>query len=73
MKRARPLTDKQRVVLALIAKYYTTVHQPCTVTWLAAELKIGRTAVMAHLRALDAKQALPPAAAPRVNLNPGRG
>ncbi len=68
-RKPQPLTDRQRTMLSLIVNFYVATNEPCTVVYLTRRLKIGRTAVMNHLRALRDKGSLPPASAPRVTLN----
>lgn len=65
----KPLTEKQRVVLSAIARYYSVTAEPCSVAYLARRLKLGRSTIRQHLRALYLKGWLPAPAAPkRANL-----
>jgi DNA-binding MarR family transcriptional regulator len=60
----KPLTAKQRVVLAEIARYFHANGEPCTAAYLARRLRISKTSVGKHLEALHAKGWLPAPCAP---------
>lgn len=51
----RPLTDKQRVILAMVARYYRENGEPMTVRLLARRLKCHPATAHEHLRALHRK------------------
>jgi DNA-binding MarR family transcriptional regulator len=61
-----PLTDKQRDVLTIIARYYVQNQEPITLRLLARRLRCHHSTVEEHIDALYRKGWLPAPSAPRV-------
>jgi transcriptional regulator of heat shock response len=61
----RPLTDKQRVVLSIIARYYIENGEPISVRLLARRLGCHPTTATFHLQALHRKGWIPAPAVPK--------
>jgi DNA-binding FadR family transcriptional regulator len=60
----QPLTDRQRLVLSIIAQYYVQNQEPITIALLARKLGVSRTTAHEHVRVLHQKGWLPAPAAP---------
>lgn len=54
----RPLTDRQRTVLAEIVRYYIATGEPCPSRFVARRLSLHHSTVQEHIAALRKKGAL---------------
>lgn len=51
----RALTDRQRLLLSVMAQYWIATGEPCSMRYLARRLHLSKSTVHEHIRALHKK------------------